>query len=353
MTLMDQSDVIDWTARAMGGRIDTPLDSRLVLRRMILRYASTASPVSRRELVSAVSNSLTPLVREHEQLAGKADIQITDMIITGDLLETVVTDEADGRRKTLIYLAPPRYIWLTEDWLALLGGLPDERSMITRDLDERITYRGSLRCIAKVGDEDLGALLTNLGVGELSVEAWAGIPTAESSSEHVKRFDNRLIGAPPAMMTDGIRVINSDRPIDHYVNRWSEMEDLSGRFVGRRSQDYGPDAWCYAELVNGTANRFIDIPRRGSLSPFDIAIRLQAALDQEQGHPQQVGIDVTRDENVLLEFDGPLPRWAERRWLGIGQKTHAGNGLFAYEFPMNVGDAQGIFLRTMLWMTQK
>ena len=58
----------------------------------------------------------------------------------------------------------------------------------------------------------------------------------------------------------GLSLLDSVRPVKYYRGRWTGLKGHSGRFVGRRSQKYGADLWCYVQINNGTPERLIDLP---------------------------------------------------------------------------------------------
>ena len=125
-------------------------------------------------------------------------------------------------------------------------------------------------------------------------------------------------------------------------------------YVARRPQRYGAPLWCVADLEAGAVRRFKDLSLRGDrLRPFDIAWRIQAALDSVAGNPQRYEAS-ERDASVaMLRFFSPVPSWCERHLAVVGQKAAADRCLFCFEIPPQELPGEIAFLRDTLWMKER
>ena len=73
-----------------------------------------------------------------------------------------------------------------------------------------------------------------------------------------------LDAAPASFEIPGLSLIDPTSSVRYYRGRWVQPQAQTGRFVGRRSQAYGADLWCYIEMDEGQPRRFLDLPLRGS-----------------------------------------------------------------------------------------
>ena len=81
----------------------------------------------------------------------------------------------------------------------------------------------------------------------------------------------------------------------------------------------------------------------------DHAWRLQAAIDHELGHAQTFSHRDADGEHVL-DFYSPVPAWAERRWLLIGESVPAERCLFSFRFDDADVDDEVQFMTRDLWL---
>ena len=84
----------------------------------------------------------------------------------------------------------------------------------------------------------------------------------------------------------------------------------------------------------------------------DAAWHLQMAIDRENQQPQRYRI---RREASIYRFDffSPLPLWAERRLMVLGQKCTGNKSLFAYEIHAAEAVEEEAFLKENLWLVRE
>jgi hypothetical protein len=125
-------------------------------------------------------------------------------------------------------------------------------------------------------------------------------------------------------------------------------------YVARRPQRYGAPLWCLVELENGSLRRFKDLSSRGDrLRPFDVAWRIQAALDAVAGNPQRFDISTVDASTTTVRFYSPVPSWCERYLSITGEKKAGDRALFRFDMPTAQQAREIGFLREFLWMTEK
>lgn len=235
--------------------------------------------------------------------------------------------------------------------LFLIGIAPDHASALPERLAARIDYLNHIRRLFPEIGENLRADLKQLGLAELSMDAWRKeAPLHESSSEHLQRLNSKL--KPNSGSIEGLKILNSAKPVKYYRRRWEEAKAQTGRFVMRRPQVYGNDVWCYVELSQRQAVRLLDFPTSNSrLRGCDEAWRLQLAIDAERGEPQRFSVR-HETHGSIVEFYSPLPLWATRRWDITGEPVTSASGLFAYKFRAEEISEEVKFMQRELWLEQ-
>jgi len=315
------------------------------------RAAGFLCPCPYRTLIQAVVKSLEPLdPGKSEQLYEAVETTLDSMIGCGDLLEEFevgVIESSD--RSSLLYAAPPSFISRESKTIFLIGIAPDHNSALPQRLAERIDYIGHLRRLVPQDNEDLRTELKQLGLSELSMDVWLRKARPESSSEYLKRISSKLQHAEGVI--EGLLILNSERPVTHYRQRWEQAKNQSGRFIARRPQPYGNDLWCYVELIEGRANKLLNLPIENGSRGCDEAWRLQLAIDAERGLPQS--FTVTEEENFgVIDFFSPLPIFALRRWAILGEPINKTTGLFGYRFRSEEIPQEIKFMQQELWLRQ-
>jgi len=315
------------------------------------RAAGFLCPCPHRTLIQAVVKSLELLEpTKGEQLYETVETTLESMIGCGELLEEFevgVMESSD--RSTLLYAAPPSFISRESKTIFLVGIAPDHNSALPQRLAKRIEYVGHLRRLVPEDNDDLQTELKQLGLSELSMDVWLRKPRLESSSEYLKRIGSRLQLREGEI--EGLSILNSEKPVTHYRRRWEQVKNQSGRFIARRPQPYGNDLWCYVELIDGRANKLLNLPIENGSRGCDEAWRLQLAIDAERGLPQSFTV-TEKEAFAFIDFFSPVPIFALRRWAILGEPVNKTTGLFGYKFRSEEIPQEIRFMQQELWLRQ-
>lgn len=317
------------------------------------RAASYLCPCSAATLVRAVVRPLRGLVPDMDQAKDLVEATLEAMISHGDVLEQPELQDGSPTARVLLYAAPASFVVRQSGLVVLLGVAADQLSPLPSELERRIQYLGHVRRLSpSSAAEDLRAELRQLGLLELSSDAWLKGPKPSTATQAVAASDRALDIVPPSRDIPGLLLLDSTKPVRYYRGRWIEPKTQTGRFVARRQQAYGADLWCYVHLTNGQPERMIDLPQRGSRwRGCDEAWHLQMAIDAQRGAPQRFRVTPSGDA-VVLEFFSPAPAWARRRWDAIGEPVPSAGSLFAYRIAKAEIDEERRFMREALWLEE-
>lgn len=317
------------------------------------RAASYLCPCSAATLVRAVVRPLRGLVPDLDQAKEFVEDTLDAMVAHGDVLEQPEVQDGSLSARVLLYAAPASFVVRQSGVVVLLGVAADQLSPLPTELERRIQYLGHVRRLnPSSGEEDLRSELRQLGLLELSSDAWLKGPKASTASRTVAASDRALDAVPPSRDIPGLLLLDPTKPVRYYRGRWAEPKAQTGRFVARRQQAYGADLWCYVQLTKGQPERMIDFPQRGSRwRGCDEAWHLQMAIDAQRGSPQRFRLAPSGDA-VILEFFSPAPAWARRRWDAIGEPVLSAGSLFAYQIPKAEIEEECRFVREVLWLEE-
>lgn len=317
------------------------------------RAASYLCPCSPGTLVRAVVRPLRGLVPDLEKAKELVEGTLEAMISHGDMLEQPEVRDGTATARVLLYAAPASFVVRQSGLVVLLGVAADQLSPLPSELERRIQYLGHVRrLIPSSPTEDLRGELRQLGLLELSSDAWLKGPNSCTASQVVAAIDRALDTVPPSRDIPGLVLLDPTKPVRYYRGRWTEPKAQTGRFVARRQQAYGADLWCYVHLTNGQAERMIDLPQRGSRwRGCDEAWYLQMAIDAQRGAPQRFRT-IPSGDAAVLQFFSPAPAWARRRWDAIGEPVPSSGSLFAYRIPRAEIDEERRFMREALWLDE-
>lgn len=316
----------------------------------IRRAASLLCPATPREIVDSVLEVLLPLSPElkRDEIADALDL----VVGVGDLLE--LRSAESGARQ--LYLAPPSYVTVRPGRHLLLGVRPNASPIIDESLiGASIEYEAHTRFLTLATDNTAAALAA-AGLHRMSVEQWARAPREEPASAVIRRTALALSQHQMPGEIRGLQVIDPTAQVQYYRGRWRELASSDGGiFVGRRPQAYGAPVWCALDVANGIPRAVLDFPVDSSVIPgWDEAHHLQAAIDQDLGHPQVFRFRSSglADGSRLLDLFAPLPSWAERYITIVGIPMIRSKGaLLTYRVPFEVEDSLTGLLSKSLWMT--
>jgi len=314
------------------------------------RAAGLLCPCSARTLVKAVYEPLRGVHANADILALVEDT-LEALVVHGDLLELRDATQEDGAQ-ALLFAAPPSFVPRQSGAVMLLGVAPDGVSPIPENIEFAIEHVSHLRILR--GDAaDLGDQLSELGLIKLNLSAWTKAPRRETAGEYIGRMRPRIAAARACGDLPGLLLLDPETPVHYYRRRCVEPSQRTGRFVGRRPQAYGADLWCYVEVYEGQAVRFVDLPTRDGVGRgCDEAWRLQAAIDHERGSPQVYRVGPGTDGYRLVDFFSPMPIWARRRWEAIGEPANASGCLFSFKFSETEIGEELAFAREYMWMKE-
>jgi hypothetical protein len=319
------------------------------------RTASFLCPCSTATLVRSVVRPLRGLVDDIATTKDLVEETLEAMIAHGDILENREVDEGRGGHGSaaLLYAAPASFVSRQSGTVILLGIASDQLSPLPDDLEARIEYVNHLRRLSPVPGEDLRGGLVQLGLIELSYDRWLKASSAETPVQHVSRLKRLLDAAQPSRDIPGLSLLDPEHSVRYYRGRWVGPRSQTGGFVGRRSQAYGADLWCYVQLRDGHPERLIDLPIAGSRwRGCDEAWHLQMAIDALRGEPQKFRVRPGPRDAVVLELFSPVPMWAKRRWDAIGEPVASSGCLFAYRFTQSEFPEELRFVHEMLWLEE-
>lgn len=316
------------------------------------RAAGYLCPCSEATLLRAVIRPLRGLVPDLERAKELAEATLEAMISHGDVLQQLDVQDGSPTARVLLYAAPASFVVRQSGLVILLGSAADQLSPLPSELERRIEYLGHVRRLSPSATEDLRGELCELGLLELSSDAWLKGPKSSTASQTVAARDRALDIALPSRDIPGLLLLDPTKPVRYYRGRWTEPKSQTGRFVARRQQAYGADLWCYVQLTNGHPERMIDLPQHGSRwRGCDEAWHLQMAIDAQRGSAQRFRVSPS-GAAVILELFSPAPAWARRRWDAIGEPVPSAGSLFAYRIPSAEIDEERRFAHEALWLEE-
>jgi hypothetical protein len=317
------------------------------------RAASYLCACSAATLVRAVVRPLRGLVPDLDKTKELAEDTLDAMVAHGDILEQPDLQDRGLSARMLLYAAPASFVVRQSGLVVLLGIATDHLSPLTPELELRIQYLSHVRRLRpSTKSEDLRNELRQIGLLELTSDAWLKRPKPSTASQAVTASDRALDIVAPSRDIPGLLLLDPMKPVHYYPGRWTEPKAQTGRFVARRQQAYGADLWCYVQLTNGQPERMIDLPQRGSRwRGCDEAWHLQMAIDAHRGGAQHFRVTLSGD-TAILEFFSPTPAWARRRWDAIGEPVPSARSLFAYRIPNEEIDEERRFACEALWLEE-
>jgi len=350
---ISRREVITQCRSALGIEPHAATVDDAFLAALLRRTAGMLCPCSRTALRTAIVECLSSL-HDLYDLPSRIDELTDELIVAGDLLELSDVTTADTDAKgTWVFAAPPAFVERKSGSVFLTGIVPDHDSILPESLGMRVVHSKNTRYIEPQAGEDLAELLASEALARLPESEWLKAPKTQTASAHLEKAMQRLASEPTCAPITGLVIIDPETRPTYYRGRWTAPKGQSGIFVSRRPQEFGAPIWCFAELQAGLLARVVDLP----LSTYrwracDAAWHLQMAIDQENGRPQRYRI--TQLANVCrLDFFSPLPLWAERRLMVLGEKRPGEKSLFAYEIPAAEIGEEEEFLRTDLWLVRE
>jgi hypothetical protein len=235
----------------------------------------------------------------------------------GDLVET--HEPSNTASNFLLYLAAPSFLQVSDSLFLLFGVTPDGEDMTPPDLRQRVEAVMYSRRLAVQDPKQSCDTLLQAGFESLKLDHWLRRPPHRPASEFIALYDDALSKSGPPGTPEEVILIDPSQPVNYYNGRWTKLKKQTGRFLGRRSQTYGAQLWCYLEVSNGLVTRLLDFPL------FETGV---AAMD----------------------LFSPVPTWATRRWDAVGLRTMPNSSLISYIFPETQIDAECSFAAERMWL---
>lgn len=351
VTRVDAADVTASSRQALLLPVAGDAMDPAFLAALVRRSAAYLCPCSSRSLVRSVEEALRGLTLDKEQVLSSAERAVERAMLAGDLLElSQVTTDDPAAKGTWVFAAPPAFVARPSGSVFLMGVVPDEASPLPMTLTVRVSYEGPFRILRPQPPEDLPQVMRELGLLELTHDAWFKAPRREPAAAHIARFTRDLAMLGPAGDVTGLTILDTASSPTYYRGRWTSLKNQSGNYVARRPQAYGADLWGIAQCEQGRLLKFLDFPRRNDRwRGSDIAWHLQMASDHNAGNPQRYRVR-KEDGSTYLDFFSPIPQWAERRLAVLGQPAPRNSCLFSYQIAEAELPAEERFLQDYLWL---
>jgi hypothetical protein len=345
LTASQAWDAIISNVRSDLGDVDEA-DVDALIAGLLRRAAAARSPCTRPDLIEALTESLAGLAPPEIATRENLDRVLDDLLVAGDLIEV----ERDMGRP-IIYLGPPRFV-LRRTSILVMGGHAGTGLPLLPELRARLSSRHAQRFLRLGTSEEATAALETLGYFPYPMDAWTACPDVTDPSELLRRLETHLAVAGRAGDVPELIVLDHSQTNRHYRSRWKPPRDQSGRYVGRRPQRWGAPLWCYVELQDGSPTRLVDLPVVDrTFRACDEAWWIQFAIDAVLGHPQEMRIRDAAEEPNTISLRMPLPTWAARRLLLVGDllpRAQAGY-LFTYGISEREMEEEVTFLDEHLW----
>lgn len=351
ITELTPDEVLSYCRTLLGLGIEPSGLDDVLLASLLRRAAGIHCPCSKATLRAALTESLAYVQPDLGTLSDRLDNLIEVMIVVGDLLELsdVATDDPDVKG-TWVFAAPPSFVVRGTGSVFLIGIAPDQDGFLPEHLARRVTRSHVTQYIAAEPGEDLVEQLIAHGLHQVSEAAWLRSPKAQPPEQLIQRFENQLSSQPTCGPVPGLEILDRDTKVTYYRGRWSAPRRQTGTFVARRPQEFGAPLWSFAELVDGTLKRIVDLPpKHFRWRGCDAAWHLQMAIDRIAGKPQQYRRSAT-DAGVRFDFFSPLPLWTQRRLMVFGLERPRSRSLFAYEIPVAEAAEEEKNLQENLWL---
>lgn len=323
----------------------------------IRRSASILCPCTPNQLVRAVVYPLKGLVDDLEGLQESVEETLEALVAHGELVEPQQVVELEGTTpKGVLYAVPPSFIFRQSGSALVLGVSTDCPSPLSGELQQFVEFVQHIRRLPSGCVKDLHGDLIRCGMVELSYKQWLRLPPKKNPDTYLREINELLDHASPSGEMQGLSILDSDKSVEYYRGRWAEPKQRSGRFVGRRRQQYGADLWCYIQLNEGRCERFVDLPvllgRQFHARGCDEAWLLQMAIDAQRGNPQKFRVRRGTNGRSTVEFNSPVPKWTCRRWNSIGEPVSGRGYLLAYSFRDEELQEELRYCSEDLWLKQ-
>ncbi len=352
MRLVSIKDVEAVIISSLGFNVDSAdLLTPEVLAALIRKTASFECPCPPAVLANSVFHLLEPIC-PGDTLKESVRGTINAVTSYGDLIET--RESSNTMSNFFLYLAAPSFLHVSDTLFLLFGVTPDGEDMTPPDLRPRVEPVMYSRRLTVQDPKECRDTLLQAGFEPLKLDSWLRCPPRRPVSELIALYDDALVKSGPPGIPEDVILIDPGQPVTHYKGRWTKLKKQTGRFIGRRSQTYGAQLWCYLEVHNGLVTRLLDFPLfETHWRAFDEAWHLLQAMDATSGHPQGFRVRKASQKGMAaMDLFSPVPTWATRRWDAVGLRTMPNSSLMTYLFPETRIDAECSFAAERMWLTR-
>lgn len=353
MRVIPASALVDLVSRRLG----TPTrftESFEGMAEFARHVASFDCPCSERHLIGSLTRLLLPQHPEGEArpsldlVREQAEKLVEGMLDHGDVIE-VDDVESDAR---LLALRAPAACALSKHKVILLGIVPGGSDSLPTHYRAKRRLKGYSRILTV---DDSAATLNDLhtcGYVVVSETEWRQLPEQLNAKLHVAFYTSRFRLDNTVGHVEGLRVLDSARSVLHYKSRWVAKPGGDDDFIARRQRKYGNEAWAFVRLRQAEPVALLDLPTRAfAFRACDEAWHLQQALDHQSGHPQRYKAVTLANDELVLQLFSPIPQWAHRRFISLGEQVNCSGCLIAYRFPSTeVAAAEIKFAESRMWL---
>lgn len=344
-------EVLGYCRASLGMESELSESDDILLAGLLRRAAGIHCPCSRTSLRAAITECLAYLRPDCSRLEVRLDNLIEAMMVSGDLLELsdVATEHPDFK-ETWVFAAPPSFVVRRTGRIFLNGVVPDQDGFLPENLTQRVIRSHVTQFIVPEPGENLIEQLIAHGLHQLDEAVWLRSPRTLAPEQLIQGLENQLALQPMSGHISDLELLDRDAKVTFYRGRWSTLSGQTGKFIVRRPQEFGAPLWSFAELIDGTLQRIIDLPpKHYRWRGCDAAWHLQMAIDHCAGKPQRYRRSAT-GAGIRLDFFSPLPLWAQRRLMVLGHENSRDSSLFGYEIPVAEAAEEEKYLQENLWL---
>lgn len=312
------------------------------------RVCAMHCPMPRGTVIRLAKDLLSGFEEDVEITQSNIEAAVDGLFEAGDLLElSRFTSSDENFSGDWIFLAPPSYMRRESGKVFIFGIAPDDATFLPLSLQSLLKSEGPYRYLFEC-DKDVVEILSTTGLRQISESQWQPSPKKQTAKQHYETHKKKLLAAPPAGTIDGIKIfVPKSVNNANYKDRLKPTNGETGFFIGRRPANFGAEHWCFFQLNQGAAERYIDLPLSSDkVRGCDAAWHLQLAAEFLNGNPENY-ITSEIDGKIHVTFSFPLPLWAIRRFRAID--NYANVSPFYRTFPLKEWSVEKRFIEEQLW----
>jgi len=346
MRIITTSEAQMMTARALGLSSAYSVRDVEFLATFLRTAASLNCPTTRPTLVQAAASLLRPFDSDDELTSNIYD-GFDELLSYGDLVE--IRNQEDTR--DLVTLAVPTAVKVSERRIVLLGIAPGGVESLPPPLWSMLTLKGYARILSTVDADAVMSQLLTCGYGMLSYEEWGRTPKVLTPEALIGRYSKLMPSDQSVGSLGELELLLPDTNVRFYRGRWKLAKAETGIFVARRSRRFGSPLWCLVRLEDGIPTGLVNFPTQSAVRGCDEAWHLQQAIDYTRANPQQFSVRYSDDGSAgFLDFFSPVPEWAQRRWLAVGEPADRKGALITFRFDSSISPDEIKFAERRMWV---